>query len=130
MFSGGGSSSTSATMSSAELLSPAFFEGLLKVNKRHLSLAFGIISLEFGVTIVTISLLMNLAMGIMFRSPSLFFALLVDYLEVYTCYTYLFMRWKRNPFLAAACIMIVKAIAVQFAYFVHIQQVMNHVFST
>ncbi|XP_073301260.1 probable homogentisate phytyltransferase 1, chloroplastic isoform X1 [Primulina huaijiensis] len=32
-----------------------------------------------------------------------------------------FMRWKRDPFLAAATIVIGRALVIQFAYFIHIQ---------
>ncbi|KAA8525549.1 hypothetical protein F0562_007398 [Nyssa sinensis] len=99
-------------------LSPAFFVGLLKalipsismniyvvglnqlfdveidkVNKPNLPLASGEFSMGFGITIVSIFLLML---------PLL--------------------RWKRNAFLAATCILIVRAIVVQLAFFLHIQK--------
>ncbi|KAL9376179.1 hypothetical protein Peur_030299 [Populus x canadensis] len=117
-------------------LSPTFFMGLLKalvpsvlmniyvvglnqlfdveidkVNKPYLPLASGDFSMGTGVAIVSASLLASFAMGIMFQSPLLFSALLLP-----------FLRWKKQAFLAATCIMIVRAIVVQLAFFVHMQK--------
>ncbi|KAL6988408.1 hypothetical protein U1Q18_014156 [Sarracenia purpurea var. burkii] len=51
-----------------------------KVNKPNLPLASGEFSTEFGVAIVFACLLMSLAMGIMFQSPTLLFALIPSFL--------------------------------------------------
>ena len=32
-----------------------------------------------------------------------------------------FMRWKRSPVLAAGCILVVRALAVQLGFFYHMQ---------
>ncbi|CBI21093.3 unnamed protein product, partial [Vitis vinifera] len=129
-------------------LSPAFFVGLLKamvpsvlmniyvvglnqifdveidkVNKPELPLASGDFSMETGSQIVFISLLMSVGMGIMFQSPPLFCALLISFL-LGTAYSIEIplLRWKRYPLLAASCILIVRAIVVQLAFFAHIQK--------
>ncbi|KAG5590446.1 hypothetical protein H5410_040960 [Solanum commersonii] len=82
-----------------------------KVNKPSLPLASGEISMKRGITIVITSLLMSFCMGIKFQSPPLLAALILP-----------FLRWKRNASLAAICIMVVRAIIVQFAFFAHIQK--------
>ncbi|TXG62236.1 hypothetical protein EZV62_013599 [Acer yangbiense] len=74
-------------------LSPTFFMGLFKVNKPDLPLASGDFTKETGMTIVSTFLLML---------P--------------------FLRWKRHAFLAASCILIVRAIVVQLAFFIHIEK--------
>lgn len=40
------------------------------------------------------------------------------------------MRWKRSPILAAACILAVRALAVQVGFFVHIQAVLQRCAAT
>ncbi|XP_020536614.1 probable homogentisate phytyltransferase 1, chloroplastic [Jatropha curcas] len=129
-------------------LSPTFFMGLLKalvpsvlmniyvvglnqlfdieidkVNKPYLPLASGNFSKEIGITIVSISLFMSLGMGIMFESPPVVAALLISFVlgSVYSV-ELPFMRWKKQAFLAATCILIVRAIVVQLAFFAHMQK--------
>ncbi|KAG6739235.1 hypothetical protein POTOM_056826 [Populus tomentosa] len=129
-------------------LSPTFFMGLLKalvpsvlmniyvvglnqlfdveidkVNKPYLPLASGDFSMGTGVAIVSASLLASFAMGIMFQSPLLLSALLISCVlgSVYSI-ELPFLRWKKQAFLAATCIMIVRAIVVQLAFFVHMQK--------
>ena len=36
------------------------------------------------------------------------------------------MRWKRSPFLAAACIFGVRALAVQFGFYFHMMATVLH----
>ncbi|CAI0415279.1 unnamed protein product [Linum tenue] len=64
-----------------------------KVNKPTLPLASGEFSMATGVTIVAASLI-----------------------------TLPLMRWKRHAFLAASCILIVRAVVVQLAFFIHMQK--------
>ncbi|CAB4265841.1 unnamed protein product [Prunus armeniaca] len=94
-----------------------------KVNKPELPLASGEFSMGTGITIVSTVLLMSFAMGVMFKSPPLFCALLISFLlgSVYSIELPL-LRWKRHAFLAATCILIVRAIVVQLAFYVHIQK--------
>ncbi|KAK1549974.1 hypothetical protein Q3G72_011579 [Acer saccharum] len=94
-----------------------------KVNKPDLPLASGDFTKETGMTIVSTFLLMSLAMGIMFQSPPLFLALLISFLLGSAYSVELpFLRWKRHAFLAASCILIVRAIVVQLAFFIHIEK--------
>ncbi|XP_065850811.1 homogentisate geranylgeranyltransferase, chloroplastic-like [Euphorbia lathyris] len=94
-----------------------------KVNKPYLPLASGNFSMETGILIVFASLLMSLGMGIMFQSPPILAALLISFGlgSVYSIELPL-LRWKKQPFLAATCILIVRAIVVQLAFFIHIQK--------
>ncbi|XP_070038722.1 homogentisate geranylgeranyltransferase-like isoform X3 [Nicotiana tomentosiformis] len=104
-------------------ISPTFFVGLLKVNKPNLPLASGEISMELGIAIVITSLIVSFGMGIKFQSPPLLAALIVSFFlgSAYSIELPL-LRWKRNAALAAICIMVVRAIVVQFAFFAHIQK--------
>ncbi|XP_042507527.1 homogentisate phytyltransferase 1, chloroplastic-like [Macadamia integrifolia] len=94
-----------------------------KVNKPNLPLASGEFSMGTGVALVVLSSLMSFAMGFMFQSPPLMSALLISFLlgSAYSIELPL-LRWKRNAFLAATCILIVRAIVVQLAFFMHIQK--------
>uniref|UniRef100_A0A3Q7HNH0 Uncharacterized protein n=1 Tax=Solanum lycopersicum TaxID=4081 RepID=A0A3Q7HNH0_SOLLC len=93
------------------------------VNKPSLPLASGEISMKRGIPIVITSLLMSFGMGIKFQSPPLLAALIVSFLLGSAYSVELpFLRWKRNAALAAICIMVVRAIIVQFAFFAHIQK--------
>ncbi|KAL8091160.1 hypothetical protein AgCh_040314 [Apium graveolens] len=129
-------------------LSPGFFIGLLKVmipivcvniyvvglnqlydveidkvNKPNLPIASGEYSMETGKAIVSAFGLMSITMGIMFQSPPVLYCLLVCFFfgTAYSIDVPLF-RWKKNAFLAAICIVIVRAITVQLTVFYHIQQ--------
>ncbi|KAG8636382.1 hypothetical protein MANES_16G126800v8 [Manihot esculenta] len=94
-----------------------------KVNKPYLPLASGKFSMATGIIIVSASLLLSLAMGIMSESPPLLAALLISCAlgSVYSI-ELPFLRWKKHAFLAASCILIVRAMVVQLAFFVHIQK--------
>lgn len=93
-----------------------------KVNKPSLPLACGDFSMETGVTIVSTFSLMSFALGFTFQSQPLLYALLVSFLlgSAYSIELPL-LRWKRHAFLAASCILIVRAIVVQLAFFLHSQ---------
>ncbi|GLT76842.1 hypothetical protein SLA2020_484770 [Shorea laevis] len=129
-------------------LSPAFFLGLLKalvpavlmniyvvglnqlfdieidkVNKPDLPLASGDFSMATGINIIFVVSLVSMAMGILFESPPLFFALTIS-MFLGTAYSveHPLLRWKRHPVLAASAIMIVRALVVQLAFFIHMQK--------
>ncbi|WOG89441.1 hypothetical protein DCAR_0208679 [Daucus carota subsp. sativus] len=94
-----------------------------KVNKPNLPLASGEYSMGLGKAIVSACGLMSFAMGIMFQSPPVFFALLICFLFGSAYSVELpFLRWKRNAFLAAISILTVRAITVNLAFFYHIQK--------
>ncbi|KAJ6995155.1 Homogentisate phytyltransferase [Populus alba x Populus x berolinensis] len=65
----------------------------------------------------------SFAMGIMFQSPPHLAALLISFVlgSVYSIELPL-LRWKKQAFLAATCIMIVRAIVVQLTFLVHMHQ--------
>ncbi|XP_031256834.1 homogentisate geranylgeranyltransferase, chloroplastic-like [Pistacia vera] len=94
-----------------------------KVNKPYLPLASGDFSMGTGTAIVSAALLMSLGMGIISKSPPLVFALLIGGLlgTVYSV-EHPFLRWKRHPFLAASCILFVRALVIQLAFFIHTQK--------
>ncbi|KAL8113585.1 putative homogentisate phytyltransferase 1, chloroplastic [Apium graveolens] len=94
-----------------------------KVNKPNLPLASGEYSMGLGKAIVSAFGLMSFAMGIVFQSPPVFFALLICFLfgSAYSVELPL-LRWKRNAFLAAISILMVRAITVNLAFFYHIQK--------
>ncbi|CAI0416533.1 unnamed protein product [Linum tenue] len=94
-----------------------------KVNKPTLPLASGEFSMATGVTIVAASLITSIYMGVKFQSPPLLAALLISFLlgSAYSVELPL-MRWKRHAFLAASCILIVRAVVVQLAFFIHMQK--------
>ncbi|OVA01358.1 UbiA prenyltransferase family [Macleaya cordata] len=94
-----------------------------KVNKPDLPLASGDFSMGMGVAIVSTFSFMSFAMGLIFQSPPLLYALIISFLlgSVYSI-ELPFLRWKRHAFLAAACILSVRALVVQLAFFVHMQK--------
>ncbi|KAF8376768.1 hypothetical protein HHK36_031564 [Tetracentron sinense] len=94
-----------------------------KVNKPDLPLASGEFSIAIGAAIVSSFSLMSFAMGFMFQSPPLLYALLISFLlgSAYSV-DLPYLRWKRHAFFAATCILFVRAIVVQLAFFVHIQK--------
>ncbi|XP_077238046.1 putative homogentisate phytyltransferase 1, chloroplastic [Tasmannia lanceolata] len=94
-----------------------------KVNKPDLPLASGEFSVGTGVLIVAAFSFMSFAMGLMFQSPPLSCALLSSFLlgSAYSV-DIPFLRWKQYAFLAAMCILSVRAVVVQFAFFIHMQK--------
>ncbi|KAL4181426.1 hypothetical protein AMTRI_Chr12g237170 [Amborella trichopoda] len=93
-----------------------------KVNKPDLPLASGEFSMGTGVAIVIFCAFMSFLMGLMIRSPALLWALLISFLlgSVYSI-NLPFLRWKRFALLAASCILSVRAIVVQIAFYMHMQ---------
>lgn len=128
-------------------LSPMFFVGLLKaiipalfmniyivglnqisdiaidkINKPYLPLASGEFSIGAAVVIVTAFAFMSLGMGLMFGSMPLLWALFTSFV-LGTAYSIdlPFLRWKRSALAAASCILCVRAVVVQIAFYLHIQ---------
>ncbi|MCL7048334.1 hypothetical protein MKW94_007226 [Papaver nudicaule] len=117
-----------------------------KINKPDLPIAAGDLSMANGITIVSASSILSLAMGLTFQSPPLLCALIISFFfgSVYSIemitFQYIcpvisfyfpilvlsfqlpFLRWKRHAFLAATCILSVRALVVQLAFFVHMQK--------
>ncbi|KAK2998685.1 hypothetical protein RJ639_023299 [Escallonia herrerae] len=102
-------------------LSPTFFVGLLKALIPSILMNIYVVGLN---QLFDVEIDKSFAMGIRFQSPPLFSALAISFVlgSVYSI-ELPFLRWKRNAFLAATCILIVRAIVVQVAFFLHIQDI-------
>lgn len=97
-----------------------------KVNKPYLPLASGEYSNRTGVLIVTSFAIMSIWLGWIVGSWPLFWALFVSFL-LGTAYSINLpmLRWKRSALVAAMCILAVRAVIVQLAFYLHVQ---THVF--
>ncbi|KAK8543299.1 hypothetical protein V6N12_015857 [Hibiscus sabdariffa] len=98
-----------------------------KVNKPYLPLASGEYSTLTGILIVTSFSIMSFWLGWVVGSWPLFWALFVSFV-LGTAYSINLplLRWKRFALVAAMCILAVRAVIVQLAFYLHIQ---THVFS-
>ncbi|KAK8319517.1 hypothetical protein E1A91_A13G244800v1 [Gossypium mustelinum] len=98
-----------------------------KVNKPYLPLASGEYSALTGIMIVTSFSIMSFWLGWIIGSWPLFWALFVSFV-LGTAYSINLplLRWKRFALVAAMCILAVRAVIVQLAFYLHIQ---THVFS-
>ncbi|WVZ79197.1 hypothetical protein U9M48_026805 [Paspalum notatum var. saurae] len=94
-----------------------------KVNKPTLPLASGELSVMAGVLLVVAFLGMSIIIGIRSKSIPLMCALFISFLlgSAYSIDVPL-LRWKRDAILAALCILFVRAVLVQLAFFSHMQQ--------
>ncbi|CAN1167346.1 Homogentisate phytyltransferase 1, chloroplastic [Linum perenne] len=97
-----------------------------KVNKPYLPLASGEYSVGTGVFIVASFSVMSFWLGWIVKSWPLFWALFVSFV-LGTAYSINlpFLRWKRFAFVAALCILAVRAVIVQICFYLHMQM---HVF--
>ncbi|KAF3329654.1 homogentisate phytyltransferase [Carex littledalei] len=93
-----------------------------KVNKPNLPLASGEYSLSTGVAIVSTFVILSFGVGWLVGSWPLFWALLISFI-LGTAYSINmpFLRWKRFAVVAALCILAVRAVIVQLAFFLHIK---------
>jgi homogentisate phytyltransferase / homogentisate geranylgeranyltransferase len=93
-----------------------------QVNKPYLPLASGELSLRQGWLIVGATAALSLALAAASGSPPLLATVGGSLLLGLVYSTELpFMRWKRSPVLAAACILAVRAVAVQLGFFLHVK---------
>ncbi|KAJ8477624.1 hypothetical protein OPV22_021351 [Ensete ventricosum] len=94
-----------------------------KVNKPRLPLASGEFSMEIGTAIVALCCVLSFALGVKSQSPAILLALLISFFlgSAYSI-NLPFLRWKQHAFLAASCILCVRAIVVQLAFFIHMQR--------
>ncbi|KAM6552704.1 hypothetical protein CsatB_013466 [Cannabis sativa] len=97
-----------------------------KVNKPYLPLASGEYSIQTGVMIVASFAILSFGLGWIVGSWPLFWALFISFI-LGTAYSIdvPLLRWKRFALVAAMCILAVRAVIVQLAFFLHIQ---THVF--
>ncbi|XP_073117589.1 probable homogentisate phytyltransferase 1, chloroplastic isoform X1 [Elaeis guineensis] len=93
-----------------------------KVNKPGLPLASGEYSVTTGIAIVSAFALMSFGVGWVVGSWPLFWALFISFI-LGTAYSINipFLRWKRFAVVAALCILAVRAVIVQLAFFLHMQ---------
>ncbi|OIV99784.1 hypothetical protein TanjilG_26122 [Lupinus angustifolius] len=93
-----------------------------KINKPYLPLASGEYSFQTGVIIVASFSILSFWLGWIVGSWPLFWALFISFV-LGTAYSINvpMLRWKRFPVLAAICIMAVRAVVVQLAFFLHMQ---------
>mmetsp|Transcript_7505 Transcript_7505/g.15287 ORF Transcript_7505/g.15287 Transcript_7505/m.15287 type:complete len:438 (-) Transcript_7505:120-1433(-) len=91
-----------------------------KVNKPYLPLASGALTPQMGEQIVAVSAMAAMLLGILSGSLPLQITLALSLaLGVVYSVELPFLRWKRFPFLAAACIFVVRAVLVQLGFFLH-----------
>ncbi|ONI27372.1 hypothetical protein PRUPE_1G082500 [Prunus persica] len=95
-----------------------------KVNKPYLPLASGEYSVGTGIMIVTSFLLLSFWLGWVVGSWPLFWALFISFV-LGTAYSINLplLRWKRSAVVAAMCILAVRAVIVQLAFFLHMQDI-------
>ncbi|GMH23744.1 hypothetical protein Nepgr_025587 [Nepenthes gracilis] len=93
-----------------------------KVNKPYLPLASGEYSVGIGVFIVASFAILSFWLGHIVGSWPLFWALFVSFI-LGTAYSINLpmLRWKRFALVAAMCILAVRAVIVQIAFFLHMQ---------
>ncbi|XWS70956.1 hypothetical protein CRYUN_Cryun03dG0095300 [Craigia yunnanensis] len=98
-----------------------------KVNKPYLPLASGEFSTFTGIMLVTSFSVMSFWLGWIVGSWPLFWALFISFV-LGTAYSINLplLRWKRFALVAAMCILAVRAVIVQLAFYLHIQ---THVLS-
>ncbi|CAN6448154.1 unnamed protein product [Victoria cruziana] len=93
-----------------------------KINKPNLPLASGEYSVHTGIAIIVASACLSFLMGSIIGSWPLFWALFISFILGTAYSTNLpFLRWKRNALIAASCILAVRAVIVQLAFFMHMQ---------
>lgn len=93
-----------------------------KINKPYLPLASGELSVATAWWIVSGTGLLSVALGVSSHSAPLLWTL-VGSLMLGIAYSMdlPFLRWKKYPTLAAICILSVRAVLVQFGFFLHMK---------
>ncbi|XP_057980356.1 homogentisate phytyltransferase 1, chloroplastic isoform X2 [Malania oleifera] len=93
-----------------------------KVNKPYLPLASGEYSVGTGIMIVTSFSIMSFWLSSVVGSWPLFWALFISFV-LGTAYSINLplLRWKRFALVAAMCILAVRAVIVQVAFYLHVQ---------
>jgi homogentisate phytyltransferase / homogentisate geranylgeranyltransferase len=97
-----------------------------RINKPYLPLAAGDFSIAVGNAIVWATGCAALIIGFMAASPPLM-ATLMGSLALGIAYStdVPYLRWKRFPIAAAACILAVRAVLVQVGFFAHMQRALG-----
>ncbi|XP_043708548.1 probable homogentisate phytyltransferase 1, chloroplastic isoform X2 [Telopea speciosissima] len=94
-----------------------------KINKQHFPLASGEYSTETAWAITCAAALLSFGIGFMSQSPALLCGLLMCFIfgSVYSV-DLPFLRWKKNPVLAAVCLMFIDMFSVYIPSFIHAQR--------
>ncbi|XP_058114144.1 probable homogentisate phytyltransferase 1, chloroplastic [Magnolia sinica] len=93
-----------------------------KINKPYLPLASGELSMAAGIAFTVICASLSFAMGFMFQSLPLLWAMLLMFLfgSAYSV-DLPYLRWKQSAFLAALSILCMRAIIMPIAIYMHMQ---------
>ncbi|KAJ4968345.1 hypothetical protein NE237_015046 [Protea cynaroides] len=94
-----------------------------KINKQHFPLASGAYSTKTAWAITSAAALLSFGIGFISQSPALLCGLLTVFVfgSVYSV-DLPFLRWKRNPILAAVSIMFIDSLSVYIPSFIHAQR--------
>eukprot|EP00210_Caulerpa_lentillifera_P007151 g6841.t1 len=93
-----------------------------RINKPYLPLAAGDFTMSTANAICGVSLILSLVIGWMSKSPPLMATLVLSMvLGIAYSADFKFLRWKRNAFVAATCILVVRALAVQLGFYLHMK---------
>ncbi|XP_043704755.1 homogentisate geranylgeranyltransferase-like [Telopea speciosissima] len=94
-----------------------------KINKDHFPLASGDYSTETAWAINCAVTLLSFGIGFMSQSKALLCGLLIHFItgSIYSI-DLPFLRWKRNPILAAVSLMFIHSVCVYIPYFINAQR--------
>jgi len=91
-----------------------------RINKPYLPMASGAFTSDAALAVIAVCTTFSFIVGASSGSSSLLWALVLSLLLgiVYSV-DYPGLRWKRSPVLAACCVLFVRAVIVQLAFFAH-----------
>ena len=91
-----------------------------RVNKPYLPMASGAFSSDMALSVIAVSTTASFMIGVWSGSSALMWALVISLLLgiVYSVDAP-GLRWKKSPFLAATCVLFVRAVIVQLGFFAH-----------
>lgn len=91
-----------------------------RVNKPYLPMASGAFSSDTAISIIAVCTALSFMVGLWSGSSALMWALLISLiLGIVYSVDYPGLRWKKSPFLAASCVLFVRAVIVQLGFFAH-----------
>lgn len=93
-----------------------------RINKPYLPIPAGDLTISSAKIICGVCLAGSLIIGWLSKSPPLMVTLVLSMvLGIAYSADFKFLRWKRNAFVAATCILVVRAVAVQLGFYLHMQ---------
>ena len=92
-----------------------------RVNKPYLPMAsVRAFSSDMALSVIAVSTTASFMIGVWSGSSALMWALVISLLLGIVCWsTPPGLRWKKSPFLAATCVLFVRAVIVQLGFFAH-----------